>query len=96
MTNDRTRTGDWDRTEWEGETPDHAVTPREDGASGPDTIATSTGRRWQKTQWPGDQGAGPMPPMDPDAMPEGETGLSGDRHAPSEQHWARGQSRDAS
>ena len=94
MTDDRERTGDWERTQWEGEVPDR------DPARDPSSTATDAGpgdtARWQKTQWPGDQGEGGMPPEDPDAMPEGETGLSGDRHAPGEQHWARGQSRDPS
>lgn len=81
MTEDRARDGDWDRTEWEG------------GGAGPDA-STTTGDRWTKTQWVGDQGHGAPPPEDPDVMPEGEPGLSGDRHTPSEQHWARGQSRE--
>lgn len=94
MTNDRERTGDWDRTEWEGDTPERG----RPGDAPPDATTAGPGdtARWQKTEWRGDQGEGSMPPMDPDAMPEGETGLSGDRHAPSEQHWARGQSRDPS
>jgi len=94
MTNDRERTGDWDRTEWEGDIPGREQAPGTP-PEGTDERAGDTAR-WQKTEWPGDQGSGGMPRMDPDAMPEGETGLSGDRHAPSEQHWARGQSRDPS
>ena len=59
-------------------------------ASG-DATDTPTGDRWNKTQWVGDQGEGLPAPQDPDTMPEGENALSGDRHAPSEQHWADGQ-----
>ena len=96
MTNDdRERTGDWDRTDWVGDTPDPEL-PRTTPPERDDTLPGDTTARWQKTQWPGDQGEGDMPREDPDAMPEGETGLSGDRHAPGEQHWARGQSRDPS
>jgi hypothetical protein len=86
MTTDRTRDGDWDRSEWKGE-PD-ADTDRTAATTPADA---ATGDRWTKTQWPGDQGAGSPEPVDPDAMPEGEPGLSGDRHAPGESHWARGQ-----
>jgi hypothetical protein len=95
MTNDRTRTGDWDRTEWKGDIPDDDR-PGESPAGDEHALPGTASDRWQKTQWPGDQGEGAMPPQDPDDMPEGETGLSGDRHAPGEQHWARGQSRDPS
>jgi hypothetical protein len=94
MTNDRQRTGDWDRTEWEGDVPDRDRTL--DPSLDPTDAPSGAAPRWQKTEMRGDQGEGPMPPMDPDAMPEGETGLSGDRHAPGEQHWSRGQSRDPS
>jgi hypothetical protein len=94
MSNDRERTGDWDRSRWPGDAPDHDRTP-DAPAEGTDAGPGETAR-WQKTQWPGDQGSGDMPREDPDTFPEGETGLSGDRHAPSEQHWARGQSSDPS
>lgn len=94
MTQDRTREGDWDRTEWKGEgqgdpvrdsTRDPALDPALDPAD------TTTGTRWNKDQYVADRGEGDEPPEDPDAMPEGETGLSGDRHVPGEQHFARGQ-----
>ncbi len=87
MTNERERTGDWQGKEWEGDVPD-----RDDVTRDP----AETGDRWVKTQVRPDLGEGDMPAQDPDTMPEGETGLSGDRHAPSEQHFARGQSRDPS
>ena len=84
MTDDRTREGDWDRTEWEGEGQDASR----------DVADSTTGARWNKQEWVGDQGEGAPVPQDPDTMPEGETGLSGDRHAPGEEHWARGQAED--
>ena len=83
MTEDKTRQGDWNRTEWEGEGQDE---------TGRDPADATTGDRWTKTQWVGDQGDGAPAPQDPDTMPEGENRLSGDRHAPSEQHWGDGQS----
>ena len=86
MTQDRTREGDWNRTEWEGEGQDAR---RDDPAA--DRADATTGERWTKDQVPGDQGHGEHPRQDPDAMPEGETGLSGDRHVSGEEHFARGQ-----
>ena len=87
MTDDRTRQGDWDRTQVEGEGQDPNF---------PQGHATdqTTGDRWTKTDVPGDQGHGQMPAEDPDTMPEGETGLSGDRNTGGESHFARGQATD--
>lgn len=56
------------------------------------TTGAGAADRWNKTQWVGDQGHGAPSPVDPDAMPEGESRFSGDRHNPGEEHWARGQS----
>jgi hypothetical protein len=86
MTEDRAR-GDWDRTEWKGEREPGDPTDRPDLSTADSTSAD----RWTKSQWPGDQGAGTPSPEDPDAMPEGENALSGDRHTSGESHFARGQ-----
>jgi hypothetical protein len=104
MTNDRERTGDWDRTDWVGEgqgTPEGRSTPddvrtltSDERIAGETTGTIRTGDRWNKTQWVGDQGEGAPAPEDPDLMPEGESGLSGDRHTPGEQRWSQGQERD--
>ena len=85
MTEKTTREGDWNRTEWEGEGQD---------TTGPDAADATTGARWNKQEYVGDRGDGAPPPQDPDTMPEGETGLSGDRRTPGEEHWARGQATD--
>ena len=81
MTADQKRTGDWTGDQW---APDDTT---DEAAVAHDTRAGERDR-WQKTQWPGDQGEGAPGPVDPDAMPEGESAISGDRHAPGEQHWA--------
>jgi hypothetical protein len=91
MTEDRTRDGDWNRTDWEGEGQDQGATTVERIPADRTPTDEATGDRWTKTQWVGDQGHGAPEPQDPDTMPEGETGLSGDRHNPGEEHWARGQ-----
>ena len=85
MTEKTTREGDWNRTDWEGEG---------QGKPSADDADATTGARWNKQEYVGDRGEGAPPPQDPDTMPEGETGLSGDRHTPGEEHWARGQATD--
>jgi hypothetical protein len=88
MSEDRKREGDWDRREWKGEGQGSAAVVEE-------PAEPETGDRWTKTEWVGDQGHGNPEPQDPDTMAEGESKLSGDRHASGEEHWARGQSEDA-
>ena len=98
MTDDRERTGDWKGDEWaRGQS---AAADERADLEGTDTRTgdeldvertTGTGQRWNKTQWVGDQGEGAPMPVDPDTMPEGENRLSGNRHAPGEEHWAGGQ-----
>ena len=82
MTDDRTRDDDWNRTQWRGE------------GQGDEPAGTPTGEatdeRWSKTQWVG-EGQGEAGPSDPDQMKEGDSELSGDRHAPGEEHWGRDQ-----
>lgn len=91
MTHDRERTGDWDRTDWVGEGQGDRDEPRAPRGEAVADESTPTGGRWNKAEWVGDQGQGAPAPADPDRMPEGEPGLSGDRHSPGEQHWAGGQ-----
>lgn len=86
MTNDTTRPNDWTGDDWARDE------PAREGTAVSDTEETAAGAdRWNKSQWVGDQGDGAPAPEDPDLMPEGESDLSGKRHAPGEQHWARGQ-----
>ena len=59
---------------------------RRAGHDGPDAADATTGARWNKQEYVGDRGEGAPAPQDPDTMPEGETGLSGDRHTPGEEH----------
>jgi hypothetical protein len=94
MTNDRERTGDWNRTDWVGEGQGDRDDERTARGEAVADEATPAGDRWNKSEWVGDQGQGTPAPVDPDRMPEGEPGLSGDRHSPGEQHWADGQERD--
>lgn len=63
----------WDREAWAGDRTDDRAPESE---------------RWTKTEWVGDQGEGAPLPQDPEAMPEGETAISGNRQASGEQHWA--------
>lgn len=89
---DRSQRDDWNRTEWKGEGQGDVQRDATDATDVPgDAAEAAVGDRWTKTQWVGDQGEGAPLPQDPDTMPEGENALSGDRHAPGEQHWARGQ-----
>ena len=94
MTDDTTREGAWNRSEYvgEGQRPDEQPDDATEAATA--AADATTGERWTKTQWPGDQGEGTRRPQDPDAMPEGETGLSGDRQTSGEGHFARGQAED--
>ena len=94
MTNERTgggdtnRPNDWTGDEWAGD-----EERRQGGPTPDDTEQTAAATdRWNKTEWVGDQGEGAPAPVDPDAMPEGDTGLSGFRHNPGEERWADGQS----
>jgi len=100
MTDDRERTGDWKGDEWargQSSTADERAdreaetTTDRTGADVNRETPASGDDRWNKTQWVGDQGEGAPMPVDPDTMPEGENRLSGDRHAPSEEHWAPGE-----
>ena len=81
MTDDTRRSDDWTGEDWAGETGDR----RTDA----DTKATAdTTAEWNKSEYVGDRGEGAPAPVDPDTMPEGETALSGNRHASGESHWA--------
>lgn len=93
MTEKTTGEGDWNRTDWVGEGQEDAEEQPTD-VLGRDPADATAGARWNKQEYVGDRGEGSPPPQDPDTMPEGETGLSGDRHTPGEQHFARGQATD--
>jgi hypothetical protein len=94
MTDDTTRQGDWNREQYEGEGQDPNAPQGHPADPQGHTTDQTTGDRWTKTEYPGDQGHGRMPAEDPDQMPEGESGLSGDRHTGGESHFARGQATD--
>jgi hypothetical protein len=81
MTDDTRRPDDWTGEDWAGDTGD-----RETDADTQSTAAVTD--RWNKTELVGDRGDGAPAPVDPDTMPEGEHGLSGDRQSPGESHWA--------
>jgi hypothetical protein len=88
MTDETKREGDWTGDEWAGD-----ETARQGDPVANDTEQTAAGSdRWNKTEWVGDQGHGAPAPVDPDEMAEGETSISGNRHASGEQHWAGGTS----
>ena len=86
MPEERARGADWDRYQWEGEG---------QGPAAGEHPAQPKPARWTKDEWVGDQGRGSPPHEDPDTMAEGDSRLSGDRHAPGEEHWARGGSEGA-
>jgi hypothetical protein len=81
MTDDTRRPDDWTGEEWAGETGE-----RRTDADTESTAATTD--RWNKSEVVGDRGHGAPAPVDPDAMPEGENPLSGNRNTPGESHWA--------
>jgi len=78
MTDDTRRSDGWTGEDWAGET----------GKDTTDAATAATTDEWNKTEYVGDQGKGAPAPVDPDTMPEGETTLSGNRHASGESHWA--------
>lgn len=91
MTEQQNKTRDWDRSQWAGgkaaRDPDMATgqdaNPRENATE------PAAEPHWNKNEWVGDQGRGSRPaPQEPEDMPEGEPGLSGERHNPGVQHWA--------
>ncbi len=75
---------EWDRSEWvgEGQEPSGAPLPTP-GSQEP---------RWTKWEWIGENGnlPGPNRGAPPEAMPEGETSISGMRHNPGMAHWGGG------
>ena len=81
MTDDTPRPDDWTGEEWAGETGERRTDV--------DTESTAAKTdRWNKSEMVGDRGHGAPDPVDPDAMPEGENALSGNRHPAGESHWA--------
>lgn len=96
MHDDTTRTGDtrqpddWTGDDWaRDEVRRLGGSPT--GAPGSPAETAATTDAWNKAQVPGDQGHGPMAGIDPDAMPEGDSDLSGFRHGSGESHFAEGQ-----
>lgn len=87
MTEQRNKTRDWDRSQWAG-----GKTARDPNMATRDpNMATEPAAEphWNKNEWVGDQGRGSRPaPQAPEDMPEGEPGISGERHNPGVQHWA--------
>ncbi len=72
---------DWDRREWVGEGQEPVGSPLPPrGSERP---------RWTKWEWVGDNHNAPGTTRGnpPEAMPEGETSLSGMRHNPGMAHW---------
>lgn len=90
MRDDSERFREWDRRQWASEVGLPETVGRPEGAnSGVET-------RWNKTQWVGEDRRGRRPALEaPDQMPEGEPGISGNRHNPGVQAWASPQSNDA-
>lgn len=67
---------EWDRSQW--------------ASAATDTRPTADHPRWNKFQWVGDRGqARSVAWRELQDVPNGETGLSGLRHHPGMQHWAR-------
>jgi hypothetical protein len=91
MANDE-RYREWDRRQWAGEVgrPETIGRPMADGA------ANGAETRWNKAQWVGEDRPGRRPaPQAPGGMPEGEPGISGNRHNPGVQAWASHEANDA-
>lgn len=92
MPQDSLQSVEWNRWQWasavgQPETKDRAPA---DGA------ATGARGRWNKAQWVGEDRSGHRPAPDaPEQMPEGDPGISGNRHNPGVQAWASGTSNDA-
>jgi hypothetical protein len=79
---------EWDRRQWAGNNSDEASYLQ--ATSDVQTEPAGETPRWSKTQWVGEDASGNRPARQtPDEMPEGEPGLSGSRHNPGVQHWAR-------
>ena len=83
---------DWDRRQWAS-----AIREREVDRSAEASVADlRTPARWNKAQWVGEDRLGRRPALKtPGEMPEGEPGISGNRHNPGVQAWASPPSNDA-
>ena len=87
MADDSERFREWDRRQWASAIREQEAV-RNAETSGADLRAQA---RWNKTQWVGEDRLGRRPaPETPSAMPEGEPGISGNRHNPGVQDWASG------
>ncbi|HEY3333851.1 MAG TPA: hypothetical protein VGK16_01345 [Candidatus Limnocylindrales bacterium] len=84
---DTKRSKDWTGDEWAGDEASRPTSPT-DTAAGDPVATAARSEHWNKSQYVGDQGEGRLAPQDPDTMPEGETSISGNRHADGEEHWA--------
>ena len=80
MTDDTRRSDDWTGEDWAGE--DRRTTRTDAATDGDDR------RRWNKTEYVGDQGEGAPGPVDPTRCPRARPALSGNRHPAGESHWA--------
>ena len=85
MAEDSERFRDWDRRQWAS-----AIREREDDRSAEASVADLRApARWNKGQWVGEDRLGRRPALKtPVEMPEGEPGISGNRHNPGVQAWA--------
>ena len=82
---------EWDRRQWASATPEQEAV-RNPEARGANLRAPA---RWNKAQWVGEDRLGRRPaPERPSEMPEGEPGISGNRHNPGVQDWASGSPND--
>ncbi|HEU0244982.1 MAG TPA: hypothetical protein VFQ75_13850 [Candidatus Limnocylindrales bacterium] len=78
---------EWDREQWAGgDRQRDAVEAAEGGPADPGPEA-----RWTKSEWVGEDAQGRRPALESEEeMPEGDVGLSGNRHNPGVQHWVAG------
>jgi hypothetical protein len=85
MRGDSERFREWDRRQWASEVGRSEAIARPDA----DGAASRAQARWNKAQWVGEDRHGRRPaPEALDQMPEGEPGISGNRHNPGAQAWA--------
>jgi hypothetical protein len=92
MRGDSERSREWDRRQWTSEVGRSGAIARPDA----DGSASRAQARWNKAQWVGEGQGGRRPAPDvPDQMPEGEPGISGNRHNPGVQAWASSRSNNA-
>jgi hypothetical protein len=92
MRGDSERFREWDRRQWASEGGRSGAVARPDA----DRAASREQTRWNKDQWVGEDRYGRRPaPVLPDQMPEGEPGISGNRHNPGVQAWASSRADDA-